>query len=125
MSTADQPESPAAAYRRITSGIDEAVGAVRRQDELRASRLEETLARFDERMRRVGERAALTRFSVELHWESALEALWAEPWMTVRPFPRPDPRAEPGRLDRYEREVERTHTELMGLVARRRFGFRR
>jgi hypothetical protein len=125
MSTPEQPESPAAAYRRIASGIDEAVGAVRRQDELRATRLEQALAKIDARMRRVGERAALTRFSVELHWESALEALWAEPWMTVRPFPRPDPAADPARLDRYEREVDRTYTELMDLVARRRFGFRR
>ncbi|GAA2896259.1 hypothetical protein GCM10010472_63530 [Pseudonocardia halophobica] len=125
MSTPDQPESPAAAYRRIASGIDEAVGAVRRQDELRATRLEQALAKIDARMRRVGERAALTRFSVELHWESALEALWAEPWMTVRPFPRPDPDAEPARLEGYEREVDRTYTELMDLVARRRFGFRR
>ncbi|MCE0765236.1 hypothetical protein LWC35_20360 [Pseudonocardia kujensis] len=125
MSTPDEPESPAAAYRRIASGIEQAVGAVRRQDEQRATRLEQALARIDARMRRVGERAALTRFSVELHWESALEALWAEPWMTVRPFPRPDAEADPAQLERYEREVDRTYTELMDLVGRRRFGFRR
>ncbi|MCE3550274.1 hypothetical protein LWC33_02230 [Pseudonocardia sp. RS11V-5] len=125
MNMPDRPESPAAAYRRIASGIEQAVGAVRRQDEQRATRLEQALARIDARMRRVGERAALTRFSVELHWESALEALWAEPWMTVRPFPRPDTEADPAQLERYEREVDRTYTELMDLVARRRFGFRR
>lgn len=125
MSSGEQPDSPAAAYRRIASGIDEAVGAVRRQDELRAARLEQALARIDARMRRVGERAALTRFVVDLHWESALETLWAEPWMTVRPFPRPDPDADPGRLESYEREVDRTYSELIDLVARRRFGLRR
>ncbi|GAA4675159.1 hypothetical protein GCM10023215_03740 [Pseudonocardia yuanmonensis] len=125
MSTAEEPESPAVAYRRIASGIDSVVGAVRRQDEVRATRLEEALGRFDDRMQRAGERAALTRFSVELHWESVLEALWAEPWMTVRPFPRPDLDADPARLDRYLREVEQTYTELLDLVARRRFGFRR
>lgn len=116
-------ESAAAAYRRITAEIGSVMGALREQDERRARVLEQRLGELDARMRQVGERAALTRFAVELQWEIALDELWGESWMTLRPYPQPDPHAEAANLDALDQEVER---RLAALQAELRWNpFRR
>jgi len=117
--------SPAAAYKEVTAGIAAAAAELRERDATRVAELENALGRLDERMRRVGERTALTRFAVDLHWESVLEAMWSEPWMRVRPFPKPDPDADPAALDTHDRALHDAYVELMSLITRRRFGFRR
>jgi hypothetical protein len=75
-------------------------------------------------MERAGERAALTRLAVELHWEAAMEALWVESWMTLRRRPDPDPRADPARLAEYDAELEQRAAQLQEAV-KRRFGLGR
>ena len=76
-------------------------------------------------MLEAGERAALTRLAAELHWEAALEALWVESWMTLRPRPAADPTADPADLARLDADVERWSAELQDAVRRRRFGLPR
>ncbi|GAA4549308.1 hypothetical protein [Pseudonocardia xishanensis] len=110
-----------AEIRKITAVAEE----LRAQDEVRAAALERQLAVLDDRMGRVGERVAMSELAVRTHWETALDALWSEPWMTVPRFPRPDPEADPARLTRYEQEMYEAHAALMALVHRTRFGFRR
>ena len=126
-STVSGPEGRTAAerYRDVTAGIADAVAAQRRTDEEEATALARRLALLDARMLKVGERTALTRFAVRLHWETALEALLSEPWIVLRPFPRPDRTAGPDELDRADREMAEAHTRLMSLVTRPRWGFRR
>lgn len=114
-------ESAAAAYRRITAEIDSVVGALREQDLRRARVLEQRLGELDARMRQVGERAALTRFAVELQWEIALDELWGESWMTLRPYPQPDPHADPANLDALDQEVERRLAALQSELRRNLF----
>ncbi len=69
-------------------------------------------------MVRAGERAALTRLGVDLHWEAALSALWAERWLSLRPQPAPDPRADPANLDTLDATVAERAAELLEAVRR-------
>ena len=76
-------------------------------------------------MLRTGERARLTASVVQLHWEEALEVLWAESWLKLRPLPDPDPGADPARLEDYDAEVHHRAEELRELVRRRWYDFGR
>lgn len=113
------------AYKEVIAGITAAADALREHDRERAAALSRQLVRLEDDMLRAGERAALTRLGVELHWESALEALWVESWMKLRPRPGPDPRADPADLDALDAEVEECSAELRDAVRRRRLGFPR
>lgn len=118
-----EPRSSAAReYKKIIADITAAADGMRERDRERAAELTRTVVRLQDDLRRAAERAALTRLAVELRWEAALEALWAESWMTLRPRPGPDPRADPADLDRLDAEVERRSAELQEAVRRRRFG---
>jgi hypothetical protein len=68
---------------------------------------------------------------VELLWEAALEMLWSESWMTLRPMPWPEP-AEPATglrkapdLDALDAEVAARFAELADAVRRRGLSLRR
>jgi hypothetical protein len=117
--------TPAEQYKAIIAGIEAGTTAQRATDQARAKDLAKEFAELDATMRRVGQLTALTRFAVDLHWESALEALTAEPWMVLRPFPRPDPRADPDALHRIDEEMHAAYERLMSLVHRSKWGFRR
>lgn len=116
-------------YKEVLAGITAAVDALRERDRVRAAGHARELVSLEDDMLRAGERAALTRLGVELHWEAALEALWMESWMKLRPRPDPDPRAESGAgsadLAALDAEVEQRSAELQDAVRRRRFGFPR
>jgi hypothetical protein len=116
--------SAAREYKEIIAGITAAADALRARDRERAVELTRGLARLGEEMERAGERAALTRLAVELHWEAAMEALWVESWMTLRRRPDPDPRADPARLAEYDAELEQRAAQLQEAV-KRRFGLPR
>lgn len=112
-------------YKEVLAGITAAVAALRERDRQRAAGLSRELVSLEDDMLRAGERAGLTRLGVELHWEAALEALWTESWMKLRPRPRPDPRADSADLAALDAEVEQRSAELQEAVRRRRFGFPR
>jgi len=117
--------SAAEEYRRITGMISDASGERREREAARVEDLERRFGTLDDRLRAVAERTGMSRLAVHTHWETVLDAMWGEPWMTVPPFPRPDPHADPGDLARNEQEMYEAHENLMALINRPRFGFRR
>ena len=92
-------------YKEVIAGITAAAEALRERDRERAAALARELVGRAEAMEHAEERAGLTRLGVELHWEAALDALWVESWMKLRPRPGPDPRAAVADLD----EIGRAH----------------
>jgi hypothetical protein len=112
-------ESAARRYKEIVAGVTAAAESLRELDRARAAVLARQLAERDAEMLRAGERAALTRLGIELHWEAALEALWVESWMKLRPRPGPDPSADPADLDALDAEVEEAAARLHDAVRRR------
>lgn len=121
----DDNRTAAQRYKELTAAIGDATGERREREAVRVTDLRQRFGTLDDRMRRIGERVAMSALAVHSHWETALEAMWSERWMTVPPFPRPDPSADPRRLAEYEQEMYAAHQELMALVQRSMFGFRR
>jgi hypothetical protein len=115
----DPRSSAAREYKQIIAGITAAADALRERDRERAVELTRGLVRLEDDMHRAGEREALTRLAVELHWEAALEALWVESWMTLRRIPDPDPTADPALIAQYDAEVELRAAQLQEAVRRR------
>lgn len=106
-------------YKDITGGMTDAVARVRRQDTERATQLGEELVELQDRMHAAGNRATLSEIVTLVRWELAMEALWAESWMTLRPLPLPDPNAAPGDLDYLDAVVEQRFQALLAVVGRR------
>lgn len=106
-------------YKDITGGMSDAVARMRRHDIACAARLSEQLVERDEDMRTAANRAALSELAVYLWWESAMESLWGESWMTLRPMPLPDPHADPRDLAYLDAVVEQRFDALMEIVRRR------
>jgi hypothetical protein len=106
-------------YKDIISGMTEAVEALRREDTERARRLSNSLPELHEHMAAAVDREALTVLGVALQWESALELLWHEQWMTLAPMPRPDPTASARDLDYLEAVVAQRYETLCEAVRRR------
>lgn len=117
--------SAARRYKEITAGITAAAEALRERDRERAAALARRLVELEAQMLRAGERAALTRLGVELHWEAALEALWVESWLELRRRPGPDPAGAGADLAALDVEVEERATTLQEAARRRRFGLPR
>jgi hypothetical protein len=117
--------SAARRYKEVVAGITGTADALRERDRERAAALARQLVALEDAMLRAGERAALTRLGVELGWEAALDALWVESWMKLRPRPGPDARADPADLMALDVEVERRSAALQEAARRRRFGLRR
>jgi hypothetical protein len=111
--------SAAREYKEVVAGIAAAAEALRERDRARAAVLNRELVGLAEAMAHAEERAGLTRLGVELHWEAALEALWVESWMKLRPRPGPDPRADPEAIDALDAEVEARAAELQEATRRR------
>lgn len=112
-------------YKAVVAGITAAADGLRERDRDRAAELTRDLLDLEDVMARAEERAALTRLGVDLHWEQALEALWSESWMTLRPMPAPDATADPADLDMLDAEVAQRLAALLEAIRRRRITLRR
>jgi hypothetical protein len=100
----------------VTAGLDAA-------SERNTQRVAELRRIVDERNRLLDEAAdrhILIRIGAELAWEEALEALWVESWMDMRPYPRPDRLAAPGDLAALAARVEEAAAALRAEVQKRR-----
>lgn len=113
--------SAARDYQAIVARLSAAADGLRERDAERAEELRRELGPLDRAVADATQRAALTRFGVDLHWEAALEALWPEQWMKLRPKPGPDPRADPAQIDTYDTAVEEATDELLAAIRRSRF----
>ena len=111
-------------YKEVIGELTAVADALRERDRVQAAALARRLVELDTAMVRAAERAALSRFALELRWEAVLEALWQEAWMTLRPRPAPDPGADPERLDALDRELDLAADEVLA-AARRRLPFLR
>lgn len=106
-------------YKGITGGMTDVVTRMRAADTQRAARLAERLVELHAAMSAAGERAALSEFGLALQWEAALEALWDEHWMTLRPLPTPDFDAPAHDLDYLDAMVAQCGEALRELTRRR------
>jgi hypothetical protein len=112
-------------YKEIMAQVTAAAGELRRADGRRADQLREALIGLEDDMVRAGERARLTASVAQLHWEEALDLLWSESWMNLRPRPEPDRTADPSRLRAYDAEVRTRSDALREAVRRRWYSLRR
>jgi hypothetical protein len=114
------------AARRYKARITEVTGGLDARADLNAQRvdeLEEKVKALGWQLREASDRHLLTRACVELAWEGALEALWVETWITMRPFPKPDMWAKAADRDKLLAAVEQRAAELKAAVQGR--GLRR
>ncbi|MDN5859304.1 MAG: hypothetical protein L0H84_11850, partial [Pseudonocardia sp.] len=103
-----EPEGrPGAAerYRAVIARLDAIADEFRERDGERAVALRAELVDLGRAVEQADARAALTRFGVDLHWEVALDALWPESWLKLRPKPGPDPRAGAADIDAHDAAV--------------------
>lgn len=112
-------------YKDVMAELTGVTGHVRAADKARAKALRERLVGLDDEMLRASGRAALTEAVVQLHWERALDMLWAEQWMKLRMLPDPDPGVSSDELDFCDAEVQARADQLAAMVRRRWYGFGR
>lgn len=111
------------AARRYKARIAEVTGGLDERADRNAERvkeLERNVQALGRRLREASDRHLLTRLCVELAWEGALDALWVETWITMRPFPRPDGWAAAADLDALLADVEERAADLRAAVQGRR-----
>lgn len=110
---------PAASrYKDRIAELTAQADRLRERDRERAVQLGKQLVELSDAMERAGRRAALTRYVVEVHWEAALERLWAEQWLRLRRRPAPSLDADPARLDELNDDLVRRADELQEALRR-------
>ncbi|MBW4719033.1 hypothetical protein [Saccharothrix obliqua] len=82
-------------YKEVVALADTAVGRMRARDGERVAELLAALAASQDRVAALVEQEGLTRVGVRLLWEAALEALWEERWLQMKPLPDPDETVPP------------------------------
>jgi hypothetical protein len=110
---------PARLYKDVVGELTAAADALRERDRERAAALSKDLVGLDDAMVRAELRAAMSRLAVEIRWELVLDALWEEQWMTLKRHPRPDPDADPERLDALDRELDLAADDVLAATRRR------
>lgn len=112
--------SAARDYRDVIDSVTAGLDAESRRN---AERVAELRRLVDERSRvldAAAERHVLTRIGAELAWEDALEVLWVESWIDMRPYPRPDRLVKAGNLAVLIVRVEEAAAALRAEVQKRR-----
>lgn len=77
-------------YKELIGTIGDAVESMRGQDQERVADLVARLSESQDRMADIIDREKVVKLGAQLHWESAVEALWDERWMRVSPMPKAD-----------------------------------
>jgi len=104
-------------YKELALLNTDAVRRMREYDRARIDALRTKLGETDAQLAEATQREELMRASVRLHWESAVEQLWNERWLEVRP-PEPIEMADDASTRRIDAEVSRTHEALREALRR-------
>jgi hypothetical protein len=76
-------------------------------------------AESQERMARAIEHQKVVRLGAALHWESAVELLWDERWMSMSPMPKPDERVPPRDQREYNTAMDFAYQALEESLQKR------
>lgn len=106
-------------YRAVIARLAGVADDLRERDAERAVALRSELVDLERAVEQADTRAAATRFVVDLHWETALEALWPEQWLKLRPKPGPDRRARAEDIDAHDAAAAEAAEVLLAAVRRR------
>lgn len=110
---------PARAYKEVILGLTAAADALRERDRERVAALEQRLVELEEALAAAQERARTSQEQATSRWAKALDALWSEAWLKMRPLPRPDRWADPAELDELDAAVVRCADELHDALHKR------
>lgn len=99
-------------YKEIAGLNKEAVDRMREADRALEDRLRQRMLAAENALAEVSERERVARMGVELHWEAAMEELWAERWLTIEPMPAPATPAPAMNPLECDAEVGRTYETL-------------
>ena len=113
---------PARAYKGVMLGLTAAADALRERDQERVAVLEQRLVELKEALAAAQERARTSQQQAQARWAKALDALWSEAWLKMRPLPRPAEWADPAELDELDAEVARRADELHEALHKRWLG---
>jgi hypothetical protein len=99
-------------YKDVAGLNTEALDRMRETDRGLVDKLEQQVLVTERALAEVSERERVARMGVELHWEAAMEELWAERWLTIEPMPQPAKPAPPMDPLECDAEVGRTYEAL-------------
>lgn len=99
-------------YKEIAGLNKEAVDRMREADRALEDKLRQQMLAAENALAKVSERERVARMGVELHWEAAMEELWAERWLTIEPMPAPATPAPAMNPLECDAEVGRTYEAL-------------
>ncbi|GAA0217290.1 hypothetical protein GCM10010492_13900 [Saccharothrix mutabilis subsp. mutabilis] len=106
-------------YKEIVALADESVRRMREVDHQRVVEALDRLVASQDRMAEAVEQEMLTRVGVTLLWESALDLLWDERWLTMKPLPNPDESVPPRPQGHYNGMMELAHQRLEDSLQKR------
>ena len=106
-------------YKEIVALAGESVKRMREVDHHRVKEAMDRLVASQDRMAAAVEQEMLTRVGVTLLWEAALEALWDERWLTMKPQPAPDESVPPRPQEEYNGLMELAHQRLEEALQKR------
>lgn len=87
--------TPADEYKRIVGTLTEGFDDDAARNAERVAELKQAVKALGKRLVEASEQLTVARVGNILAWEDALEILWVEQWMSMRPFPRPNREADP------------------------------
>jgi hypothetical protein len=105
-------------YQELAGRNSEAVRRMRAEDEGRCRQLDRTLAETEQLVSRAVLADRMAEVSINTHWETAVEALWSERWLEVKPMPEPAERVPVLSMAQADAEVERTYAVLRDALKR-------
>ena len=115
MSAADE-------YKAVVNSLTEGFDGDASRNRARMDALGDELRVLRRRLDEAADRYTAARVGNILAWEDALELLWVEQWMTMRPFPRPDRIVKGDGADAAVAAVQACIADLRAAVQRRGFG---
>ncbi len=84
----------ARAYKDVIASVTAGLEAGADRNAERVAELRRSVESLHKELREASDRHIITRLTGELAWDNALDVLWGETWMTMRPFPAPRPLAK-------------------------------